>query len=72
MVQRNEEDIDAGFLDLIRGTNPCLDPLQALRKWLKEEHKSRKGTEIDLSDWEDYWDPVRILPLPHLPQVWRR
>ncbi|TKA57179.1 hypothetical protein B0A53_01135 [Rhodotorula sp. CCFEE 5036] len=30
---------------------------QALRKWLKEEHKSRKGTEIDLSDWEDYWDP---------------
>lgn len=42
-----------------RGTNLCLDHLQALRKWLKEEHKSRKGTEIDLSDWEDYWDPVR-------------
>ncbi|GAA5873304.1 hypothetical protein JCM3774_005936 [Rhodotorula dairenensis] len=30
---------------------------KSLREWLAEEHKSRKGTEIDLSDWEDYWDP---------------
>ncbi|GAA5979097.1 hypothetical protein JCM10908_002803 [Rhodotorula pacifica] len=29
---------------------------KTLRKWLQEEHKSRKGTEIDLSDWENYWD----------------
>lgn len=34
--------------------------LQTLREWLAEEHKSRKGTDIDLSDWEDYWDPVRL------------
>lgn len=33
---------------------------QALRSWLQEEHKSRKGSEIDLSDWEDYYDDVRI------------
>ncbi|GAA5894853.1 SUMO protease ULP1 [Sporobolomyces salmoneus] len=28
-----------------------------LRKWLQEEHECKKGGPIDLSDWEDYWDP---------------
>ncbi|GAA5996917.1 uncharacterized protein JCM10292_006084 [Rhodotorula paludigena] len=26
-----------------------------LRNWLAAEHKNRKKSEIDLSDWEDYW-----------------
>ncbi|GAA6062993.1 hypothetical protein JCM10212_004975 [Sporobolomyces blumeae] len=29
-----------------------------LRKWLQEEHQTKKGKPIDLSDWEDYWDPT--------------
>ncbi|GAA6008627.1 hypothetical protein JCM11491_003374 [Sporobolomyces phaffii] len=28
-----------------------------LRKWLQEEHEAKKGSPLDLSDWEDYWDP---------------
>ncbi|GAA5960418.1 hypothetical protein JCM3765_007505 [Sporobolomyces pararoseus] len=28
-----------------------------LRKWLQEEHECKKGGPLDLSDWEDYWDP---------------
>ncbi|GAA5924207.1 SUMO protease ULP1 [Sporobolomyces koalae] len=28
-----------------------------LRKWLQEEHECKKGGPIDLSEWEDHWDP---------------
>ncbi|GAA5855357.1 hypothetical protein JCM9279_001695 [Rhodotorula babjevae] len=28
---------------------------ERLRNWLVEEHRNRKKSEIDLSDWEDYW-----------------
>ncbi|BGP13228.1 hypothetical protein JCM10213v2_001147 [Rhodosporidiobolus nylandii] len=30
-----------------------------LRRWLEKEHLNRKKTEIDLSDWENYWDEDR-------------
>ncbi|GAA5909386.1 hypothetical protein JCM8208_005725 [Rhodotorula glutinis] len=29
---------------------------ERLRKWLVEEHRHRKKSEIDLSDWTDYWN----------------
>ncbi|GAA5898647.1 hypothetical protein JCM8208_004722 [Rhodotorula glutinis] len=28
---------------------------ERLRNWLVEEHRNRKKSEIDLSDWTDYW-----------------
>ncbi|BGP53201.1 hypothetical protein JCM8202_002757 [Rhodotorula sphaerocarpa] len=42
------------YHDSLGGPRPFV--YKALRSWLQEEHKSRKGSEIDLSDWEDYYD----------------
>ena len=33
-----------------------------MREYLQKEHMDKKKKPIDLSDWEDYWDPVRLAP----------
>lgn len=33
--------------------------LQRLRQYLQEEHLAKKGTELDLDEWEDYFHEVR-------------
>lgn len=35
---------------------------QVMREYLQKEHMDKKKTPIDLSDWEDYWDPVSCVP----------
>lgn len=36
-------------------------PLQRLRSYLEAEYAAKNpGKELDLSDWENYWDEVRI------------
>ncbi|GAA5850758.1 hypothetical protein JCM8547_009081 [Rhodosporidiobolus lusitaniae] len=30
-----------------------------LRKWVEKEHMNRKKAQIDVSGWENYWDPNR-------------
>ncbi|KPV77041.1 uncharacterized protein RHOBADRAFT_12319, partial [Rhodotorula graminis WP1] len=34
---------------------PAAFVYERLRNWLVEEHRNRKKSEIDLSDWTDYW-----------------
>lgn len=33
-----------------------------MREYLQKEHMDKKKKPIDLSDWEDYWDPVSRVP----------
>lgn len=33
-------------------------PLQVMREYIQKEHMDKKKKPIDLSDWEDYYDPV--------------
>lgn len=33
-------------------------PNKVLREYLQKEHMDKKKKPIDLSDWEDYYDPV--------------
>lgn len=44
---------------LLSGIESGLMRKQRLREYLAAEHLRKKGSVLDLSDWEDYWDEVR-------------
>lgn len=51
--------------------------LQVMREYLQKEHMDKKKKPIDLSDWEDYYDPVSsprraLVALLTLPRICRK
>ncbi|KAM0788029.1 hypothetical protein ACM66B_006228 [Microbotryomycetes sp. NB124-2] len=50
----NVRDKRIEYYDSLNGTNPAV--FKRLRDYIAEEHRVKKGTELDLSDWIDYTD----------------